>query len=103
RPRKRVGMRHPRASLLAALILLSATAFAAHAEDLVERPARTSSRDVKIPHELVKSIEEEYRAYLKKNQFPVGEVIKRQMLNLSIELTQKKPVALHEDTRVVTP
>ena len=70
---------------------------------MVERPARNSSRDVKVPKALVHQIETEYRAFLSKNEVSTKTSISRKFLNLSVELSQKHPVALHEDTRIVTP
>jgi hypothetical protein len=95
-------MRPTKGLWLLVLLLSSGSAWSEDAEKMVEHPARTSSRDIKVPKALVKTIEEEYRAFLKKNQVN-SENIKRQLLNVSLELTQKKPVALHEDTRVVMP
>lgn len=68
-----------------------------------ERPARTSSRDVKVPKALVQQLEADYHAYLKKNQFPDKDNIQRHLLNLSVELTQKHKAALNDDVRVIAP
>lgn len=73
------------------------------ASSLPEKPARTSSRDVKIPRALVGRIENEYRAFLTANGVSSKVALKRQLLNISAELTQRNHVALHEDIRVVTP
>lgn len=72
-------------------------------EALAEKAARTSSRDVRIPRALVQQLESEYRAYLTKNEVSLKENIKRGLLNISADLTQKRPIALHEDVRIVTP
>src|SRR6185437_1895010 len=86
------------------LVMLLLALPAVHAEEeMVERPARASSRDVKIPHALVHQLETEYRAFLTKNEVSPKSNINRKFLNLSAELTQKHPVALHENTRIVTP
>lgn len=72
-------------------------------ESLVERPARQSSRDVKMPRALVARIEREYREFLTKQEVSLKENIRRRLMNVSVELTQKRQVALHENVRVVTP
>lgn len=88
------------------LILMVATSgvrAADNSQALIEHPARNSSRDSKVPRALVHQLEVEYRKFLKQNEVSPKEDIKRRLLNLSAELTQKKPVALHENTRIVTP
>ncbi len=82
---------------------IAVTAMAAAETKLIDRPARTSSRDIKIPRALVRHIEEDYRAFLVKNEVSPKVTIQRQLLNLSVELTQKSAVALHDNTRIVTP
>ncbi|MBX3021701.1 MAG: hypothetical protein KF799_08510 [Bdellovibrionales bacterium] len=73
-------------------------------ERMAEHNARTSSRDVKIPRALVGKIEEEYKAYLTKLEGGAKrEAIKRALININAELTQKHPGALHENTRISTP
>lgn len=94
-----------------ALVLAMVPAEAFAADSFVERPAATSSRDVKIPRALVHYIETQYRSFLEKNDSDLGTLgdgrgkpdIKRKLLNMSVELTQKQPVALQDNTRVVTP
>lgn len=85
------------------LILFAWTAGASNEVKLTDRPARTSSRDIKLPRALVKHLENDYRAFLIKNEVSPKAEIQRQLLNLSIELTQKTKSALHENTRVITP
>jgi hypothetical protein len=75
----------------------------APSEEMSERPARSSGRDIKIPKALVAQLESEYHAFLKKNEAAPKAQINRKLLNISAELTQKHPLALHENTRVVTP
>jgi hypothetical protein len=90
----------------AALLILVWTGQSLIAEEpltLVDRPARNSSRDTKIPQSLVKKLESDYHAFLVKNEVSQKENIKRKLLNISAELTQKKPSALHENARIVTP
>jgi hypothetical protein len=72
-------------------------------EEMAERAARGSSRDVKVPRALVHQLESEYRTFLTKNEVSTKTNINRKLLNLTVELTQKHPVALHENTRVLTP
>lgn len=72
-------------------------------EHMSERSARMSSRDVKIPRALVTKLEKEYRDFLAKQQIILKDGIKRKLINVSAELTQKRPVALHENVRVLTP
>jgi hypothetical protein len=82
------------------------TAHAASEEsvsDLAEHAARNSSRDVKVPRQLVHTLESEYRAFLDKNGVSEKEGLKRKLLNMSVDLTQKHPVALHENSRILTP
>lgn len=70
---------------------------------MVEQSARNSSRDVKIPKGLVSQLESEYRGFLTKNGVSVKTNLTRKLMNVTAELTQKHPGALHENTRVVTP
>lgn len=70
---------------------------------LEQRSAKQSSRDVKIPRSLVARLEKEYREYLTHNQFPAQESLKRRLLDVSVELRQKREVALHENVRINTP
>jgi hypothetical protein len=94
-----------RISALSLALLISAATHADEepAGEFSEKSARNSSRDVKIPQGLVQNLEAEYRAFLAKNEVSLKENIKRKMLNMSVELTQNRPIALHEDTRIVTP
>lgn len=70
---------------------------------LAVRSAKQSSRDVKVPRALVTRLEKEYREYLKHNQWPDQESLKRKLLDVSVELRQERPAALHEDVRINTP
>ncbi len=90
------------AFLLLGLSLLSLP-LSASEPAMKERPARQSSRDVKVPRALVAQIEKEYRQFLAQNDVPVKEGLRRRLMNVNVELTQRKPIALHEDVRVVTP
>lgn len=91
-------------------ISLFVSIFYAHAEEyagkeFAEHPARTSSRDVKIPRALVERIENDYHTFLSKSEGGGAKpsVVNRQLLNIAVEMTQKRPMALHEDARIVTP
>lgn len=88
--------------VLISVLLGSSCGFAAESE-LKEVPARQSSRDVKLPTALVARIERDYRAFLQEQKAGEIEAIKRTLLNVSVELTQEKTVALHESVRVLTP
>ncbi|HMN68236.1 MAG TPA: hypothetical protein PKC28_06820 [Bdellovibrionales bacterium] len=75
-----------------------------HTTDLADRAAKQSSRDVKLPRALVGRIEKEYREFLtKKNAVSEKEPIKRRLLNVNVELTQRRAAALHEPVRIATP
>jgi len=89
--------------LLSSSIAIAETPAEEAASELNEHPARNSSRDVKVPRHLVQTLESEYRTFLTKNGVSEKEAIKRKLLNMSADLTQKHPVALHENSRVVTP
>lgn len=80
-------------------------ASSAHERALPVRPARTSSRDVKIPRALVARIEREYKEHLAKLKLEANakDGIKRHLLNLGVELTAERAGALSEDVRVSTP
>jgi hypothetical protein len=93
-------------------LLLALAVFSAHAEEpkaapsaegLAQRSAKQSSRDVKVPRRLVTLLEKEYREYLTHNQLPAQESLKRKLLDVSVELRQKRPAALHEEVRINTP
>jgi hypothetical protein len=73
------------------------------ADAMVERAARASSRDVKIPRALVARIERDYKAFLAAQEGASDKGIKRALLNVSVAFTAKRPGALREDTRVDTP
>jgi len=73
------------------------------ANGLVDRPARQSSRDVKVPSALVEYLEREYRKYLTSYEVPDKEELKRKLINVNVELTQKRVQALHENVLVRTP
>jgi hypothetical protein len=70
---------------------------------LEQRSAKQSSRDVKIPRALVTKLESEYRAYLVKNKLSVPDSIKRKLIDVSVELRQKRAAALVEEVRINTP
>lgn len=89
----------PTSWLLAGLVF----SFVIHASELPEKAANLSSRDVKVPGVLVTRIEKDYREFLKANQLPDNAPIKRRLMNVALELRQKRPGALHEDVRVNTP
>lgn len=71
--------------------------------NLAQHSARTSSRDVLVPRALVARVEKDYDSYLAQlgvlNRTPV----KRGLLNISVNLLQKRGGALHENSRVVSP
>ena len=77
--------------------LASAAERAPETPKLPERPARTSGRDVKIPRALVQTIEQDYRLFLTENEVSRKARIKRQLLNLNADLTQKRVQSLRED------
>ncbi len=85
------------------LLIFSPWAFAEAEPQLADRSSRTSSRDVKIPQALVKIIDDRYVAYLKAKNIDKKTVIKRSLLNVSVELRQERPAALFESVRVLTP
>jgi hypothetical protein len=89
------------------LILISLIFFAlgSHADEspYKQYPAKQSSRDVKVPNRLVKSIEADYRAYLKLMEIPEVTPITRELLNVYVDLTQARPAALQENVRILTP
>ncbi|MGE0525759.1 MAG: hypothetical protein AB7G93_19220 [Bdellovibrionales bacterium] len=70
---------------------------------MVHHAAKESSRDVRLPHALVARIEKEYKSYQEKLKAGVVPAIKRDLLNTSVELTQDRRGALHENTRIATP
>lgn len=82
---------------------LSLSAFANEGAGFAEHTARTSSRDVLVPRALVARVEKDYDSFLAGlgvlNRTPV----KRGLLNVRVDLTQKRGGALHENARVVTP
>lgn len=71
-------------------------------EELASKAAKTSARDVKLPRALVNKIEKDYQEFLKAEKIP-EKPIKRKFLNTTIELTEKRHAALHENVRIVTP
>ncbi len=86
------------------LIFLLATPAAFADDDAFEaRAAKQSSRDVKVPRALVAKIEHDYREYLKTEQVLPKEGLKRKLLNISVELSEKRRAALHENSRINTP
>lgn len=72
-------------------------------EHLAERAARTSSRDVAVPRALVSHVEKSYEEFLKKEGVLGKPPITRKLLNVRVDLNQKKHAALHENSRVNTP
>lgn len=93
----------PPINVALALFLLGFGVSASEKIHLTEHSARSSSRDTKVPRALVKRMEEDYRIFLTTNK-PIAKVeIRRKLLDLSVELTQKSNSALHENARVVTP
>lgn len=74
-----------------------------HREPMTEKPAKQSSRDVKIPRALVAKLEKDYRAFLATQQYVAKDTINRKLINVMAELTQKNEASLHENTRVMTP
>lgn len=66
------------------------------------KSAKQSSRDVKVPKGLVARIEHDYREFLKAEKVP-DKGIQRKLLNLRVELSEKKHAALHEDAHIGTP
>jgi hypothetical protein len=100
-----------RAAVLSGLVLafvvlgqgLGAAESAAHS-GFAEHDARTSGRDVKIPNALVDRIEQEYKAFLMKQEGAHDKVeIMRSLINITAELTQNRTAALHENTRIRMP
>ncbi len=73
------------------------------ASDLSEHTARTSSRDVVVPRALVARVEKDYDGFLAQLGVLNRTPIKRGLLNIRVDLTQKRGGALHENARVVTP
>lgn len=70
---------------------------------LSQHTARTSSRDVLVPRALVAKVEKEYDAFLTKAGVITKTPVKRGLLNIRVDLRQKRGGALHENARVVTP
>jgi hypothetical protein len=68
-----------------------------------EHAARTSSRDVAVPRALVTHVEKAYEEFLKKEGVLGKPPVKRKLLNVRVDLSQKKHAALHENSRVNTP
>jgi hypothetical protein len=66
-------------------------------------PAKQSSRDVKVPNRLVKTIETDYRTFMKTMKMPEGTAITRELLNVYVDLTQARAAALQENVRILTP
>lgn len=98
------------ASLLSVVAHASEPAKEAHgahdgagSEEFASRVAKQSSRDVKVPRSLVARIENEYREFLKVQQVPESKGLIRKLLNVTVEMSQKRPAALHENVRINTP
>jgi len=97
-------MRRTRRWLLAAAVGWSICASASEEKlTLEEKPARLSSRDVKIPKALTKKIEEDYQKFLVQQQVLTKLPIRRQLFNVSVEMVQKRPGPLVENVRVTAP
>ncbi len=71
--------------------------------ELEQRSAKQSSRDVKIPRPLVAKLESEYRNFLTKSQLPMPDSLRRKLIDVSVELRQKRAAALNEEVRINTP
>ncbi len=71
--------------------------------DLTERTARTSSRDVHVPRALVAKVEKEYDSFLQKLGVINRSPVKRGLLNIRVDLVQKRGGGLFENARVITP
>ena len=85
---------------LLAIIFLMQT-FSAHGEAV---SARASARDSKVPSALVEQIEEEFKAFLlKENRVYRKEAFKRKLINLNAEFVPIKGSALRDEVKVVTP
>ena len=84
-------------------LFLPVQSYASESAKLTERPSAAGSRDVKVPKALVHKLETQYREYLKLNGVAGKENINRKLMNMSVEMTQKRSAALHDNTRVVTP
>lgn len=84
------------------LLVVGVLAAATEAPE-AEHSARTSSRDVTVPRGLVEHVENSYAEFLKKEGVLGSPPIKRKLINVRIDLKQKRPGALHEDSRVNTP
>lgn len=89
--------------LISLLLILSCGLAFASDGGLEAKSAKQSSRDVKLPRGLVARIEKEYRDFLVHQQVSLEKGIKRKLLNVSVELTEKRHAALHENVRVNTP
>jgi len=93
--------------VLVNLVFTTMMAFAgedvARMAELVDVAARTSSRDVRVPKALVARVEKDYDTFLTGEGVVNKVAVKRVLLNVRAELLQKKPGALHENARVVTP
>jgi len=76
---------------------------AAQLAELAEHAARTSSRDVQIPRALVSRVEKDYDIFLTNEGVVNKGHIKRALLNVRADLKQKRPGALQEDSRILTP
>jgi hypothetical protein len=72
--------------------------------ELKQHAAMAGSRDVKLPAALVGRIEREYKEFLTKAEgVRDKESIKRSLVNIAVNLTQKRVGALQDDTRINTP
>ena len=92
-------------SLIFPLLILAPSSWAneAKTDELHEVPAKQSSRDVKIPSSMVQMIEKDYRSFRAQYKIKEEEPIIRNMLNVYVDLTQKRAAALNENVRVKPP
>lgn len=70
--------------------------------------AKQSNKELLIPNQLIKKIEEDYRAFLKTAKKEEGSEkaekgVNRKLIIARIELTQEKRAALKNNTRIITP
>lgn len=85
------------------LLLLGAlVSFIAYANEPESKAAKQSSRDVKVPKGLVAKIEHDYREYLKSEKV-AEKAITRKLLNITVNLSEERHAALHENARIGTP
>lgn len=89
---------------LAFLLLVTFAYSLCRAEEVAQRNARMSSRDVKVPKALVEKIEKAYKGFLGKLEGArEGADLKRSLINVNVKLTQKHHAALFEDALIRMP